>query len=261
MKFARFEPRRVLRMLRGVASHLTFVRDAQVKVGEEGLSWRRGFEPVRAAVEGAGRRVGRERRGFRVGRVEVEIGLARPCDVVTRFAQQAHKCLGRVDELRAHMMRADRGRIHPCHQPGTARRADGRMGESAGEARAFAGEPIHVRRDRLRIVVTSQRRAGVVKYQPDDVRLFLRLIALGAGRQNSVVSQADGRQRKREYEICEDSGTNETFIISLLGFARSAFSFPLVPSHCDCPHITYQKKTEPSKNGNGSPATHRTSRS
>jgi hypothetical protein len=44
------------------------------------------------------------------------------------------------------------------------------------------------------------------------------------------MAQADGRQRKREYKTRENSKTNETFIISFVSFARSAFCFP---SHCD----------------------------
>jgi hypothetical protein len=42
--------------------------------------------------------------------------------------------------------------------------------EGAREAGALAREPVHVRRDRLRVAVRTERGAGVVQHQEHDVR-------------------------------------------------------------------------------------------
>ena len=55
-------------------------------------------------------------------------------------------------------MRTQCGWIHARDEAGATRRTDWRVRETVCEAGAFAREPVHVRRDRLRIAVATQFR-------------------------------------------------------------------------------------------------------
>src|SRR5205085_2797550 len=82
-------------------------------------------------------------------------------------------------------------------QARAARGADRGVREGPGEPRPFAGEPVHVRRDGVRVAVATELRTHVLADDPDDVRPR-RVGGPGAGRAGGEPGADEEQERPDE---------------------------------------------------------------
>ena len=72
----------------------------------------------------------------------------------------------------AHLLRAEGGRITTGNQARPRRRTNRRAGKCLGVAHALLGQAIDVRRRCELIAITTERRAHILRRDPEDVRLL-----------------------------------------------------------------------------------------
>jgi hypothetical protein len=148
----------------GARSHLALVRDGEVDVREERFVLRQDVWVLRPITSVAPV----------LGQVEVEVGFPWPERRVAGLLEIVDEQRRRLEELRPHMVCADRGGVLTRDEAAATRRTNRRVREAACEACALRREAIKVRRDGVRIAIAAKRGGNVFRADPDDVRRRLR---------------------------------------------------------------------------------------